>query len=354
MNIAAPSTGSGTERPSPPPMLLCRVSWLEHYDGRADDGLYSNHRWVTGGGDAHESMNFLPSRDGYMLGNVQVRQSGQIRIQRLGARKSDDSIEGVTVVWCAQSPFRQGLVIVGWYRNATVFRHWRAPRDGRAFAGSGEIYTRVEARAADCFLLDASSRDFVIQPKGAPKGSVFGQSDLCYVDERLPNLSKKIRQYIQSVAAAPVNADNKTSFSDGIDPDRNAQVEIAAVELVKRHFRGWRPQDRQADNCGWDWEFRRGDACRCVEVKGRSVQSPGMVRLSANEERAFNRAMREPDFAAQYRLAIVYSALTEAPRLMLFAFSPELGWQCEVSREQLLTQSAGIFAAPISNSSQLP
>jgi hypothetical protein len=40
--------------------------------------------------------------------------------------KSEDSVEDVTVVYCARYPFseKRETVIVGWYKHATVFRNY--------------------------------------------------------------------------------------------------------------------------------------------------------------------------------------------------------------------------------------
>jgi len=39
-------------------------------------------------------------------------------LTRLGGSRSDDSVNGVTVVWIATHPDSGGRVIVGWYKNA--------------------------------------------------------------------------------------------------------------------------------------------------------------------------------------------------------------------------------------------
>jgi hypothetical protein len=331
------------------PMLLCRVSWLRHYDGRPGDPPFTNHSWVTGGGTPHESKNFLATPDGFLQGFVQVREWGKININRLGASRNDAALDGVTIVWCAQHPSEQGLVVVGWYVDATVFREGRKPRDGRTFDSGGETFARFEAQAANAVLLDVSARNFVIQPKGAPKGSVFGQSDLCYVDERLPDLARNLRTYIEGIQSAINETEQHNAFSGEPDSEHNAKVEKAAVEFVVGHYSEWTIKDRQKDNCGWDLEARKGGNLRRVEVKGRSPSAPAAVRLSPNEERSFVNASNDPAFATSYRLAVVHNALGRSPSLRLFRFTVEGKWICEITGEGLITQSAGIFASPIPN-----
>jgi Domain of unknown function (DUF3883) len=328
------------------PMFLCRVSWLRHYDGRLDDPPFSNHRWVTSGRTPYESKNFLSTPDGYLQGFVQVRDGGRINIDRLRAEKTDTKADGITVVWCAQHPAGLGLVVVGWYNGATVFRERRKPRDGRSFETDGEAFVRLEALTSKSVLLDATMRNFVVQPKGAPRGSVFGQSDLCYVDKRLPELAETVRRYIATVGSIINKVEQQYGFSGEPDPERNEKVEKAAIRCVADYYKDWDVKDRQSDYCGWDLEARRGKNLRCIEVKGRSPAAPAAVRLSPNEERAFVRAMSDHEFSRNYRLAIVHDALGAFPTLRLLGFNSSSGWVCEITGEGLVTQSAGILANP--------
>ncbi|WP_211665374.1 hypothetical protein [Leucothrix arctica] len=51
-----------------------------------------------------------------------VRPTGQIKLENLGVSKKDDSVDNVLVIWTA-GPEAGGTAVVGWYQNATVFRH---------------------------------------------------------------------------------------------------------------------------------------------------------------------------------------------------------------------------------------
>lgn len=48
---------------------------------------------------------------------------GQINIDRLGGAGAD-SVDGVLVVWTARRP-KGGTVVVGWYKDATVYRYYQ-------------------------------------------------------------------------------------------------------------------------------------------------------------------------------------------------------------------------------------
>jgi 5-methylcytosine-specific restriction protein A len=101
-------------------ILFCNVGWMEKYNGIKDDSIErggSYNRNETG----HEVCNFSSIR-GRVYGYVQP--TGQIKIEKIGADKEDESISGVTVVWTA-GPKIGGTAVVGWYKNATVYREYQ-------------------------------------------------------------------------------------------------------------------------------------------------------------------------------------------------------------------------------------
>lgn len=101
-------------------LLFCNIGWMARYDGIDGDsiargGSYNNHSV----GD--EVCNFTVSGD-KVYGYVETR--GQIKIEKLGASKTDDKINGITVVWTVK-PDSGGTAVIGWYKNATVFREYQ-------------------------------------------------------------------------------------------------------------------------------------------------------------------------------------------------------------------------------------
>jgi 5-methylcytosine-specific restriction protein A len=100
------------------PLLFCNVGWMKHYDGSAGDrpargGAYNKHSI------GQEVCNFSDI-NGTVYGYVRATNE-TIRIENLGATKSAEAIDGVTVIWTA-GPNDGGTVVVGWYEDATVFR----------------------------------------------------------------------------------------------------------------------------------------------------------------------------------------------------------------------------------------
>ncbi len=330
------------------PMLLCRTVWLNHYDNRAGDSPVGNHRWVAGGGIPHEIKNFLPTRDGEYLGFVQVRYWGKINIDRLGASSGDAELHGVTIVWCAQHIDGRGLVVTGWYRNATVYREKQPTPPGWAL-DEEEWPFRIKGRVSDSQLIDASLRDFVVQPSGTPKDRlVFGMADLAYVEDSHPALAVRLQAYIDAQTEASVVVSRGGAFGGGhTDAEQNARVEKAAVDFVKAYYKrdGWNVRDVSDHNYGWDLECKRRGQLQCVEVKGRTAARPAPVALSSNERRQFERATNDHDWAKQYRLAVVHEAVA-SPEMRLYKHALPYGWRCELTSHGITTQPLGLLIQP--------
>ena len=138
------------------PMILCNIAWMLRYRGR------TAYDTPIGGGrhpDKEEVHNFDPF-DGEMYGYVPAI-GRTINVARIGPVRGgatcpgtsgvgccNTRTDGVDVVWTATSPNR-GRVLVGWYRNATVFRHLQGYERGSY---------QIKARAVDCHLLPVQER----------------------------------------------------------------------------------------------------------------------------------------------------------------------------------------------------
>jgi 5-methylcytosine-specific restriction protein A len=101
-------------------LLFCNIGWMEKYEGlKSGDKIKSGASYIRKHKRGGEICNFA-AVNGFCYGHVQRRSI--INIDRLGAARSDKSISGITVIWIAPRP-NYGSVVVGWYKNATVFRH---------------------------------------------------------------------------------------------------------------------------------------------------------------------------------------------------------------------------------------
>jgi len=156
-------------------ILFCNVGWMRDYNGIAGDsiergGSYNNE--ATG----HEVCNFS-----YVRGKVYgyVQPTGQIKIEKLGAEKNESSVSGVTVVWTA-GPETGGTAVVGWYKNATVYREYQEFKTRTKIQIENELtHYRIEAKTENATLLPPEERNLLI-PR-AVKGGI-GQSNVWYAD----------------------------------------------------------------------------------------------------------------------------------------------------------------------------
>ena len=171
-------------------ILFCNVGWMDKYNGIAGDsiergGKYNNHSI------GHEVCNFTINQ-GFVYGYVQP-VGDSIKLERLGASRKDEKIEGVTVVWTA-GPENGGTVVVGWYNDATVYRNLQLIETPNLIQSKNKVTGyRVKAPANKMVLLPMEHRDLII-PR-AVKGGI-GQSNVWYADkdesQKIVNRVKKL------------------------------------------------------------------------------------------------------------------------------------------------------------------
>lgn len=148
------------------PIVFCNVSWMQKYAGRdPDDPPLGGGGFPRVQGYCGEECNFVPGDDGFVYGHFETikgKIDRQVLIERLGAEKSANFVDGVDVVWTAPELGNDPRVVVGWYRNARVHRR-RMNFDGSPPSDrhrDDEILSYVvRARAEDAFLLPVDQRD---------------------------------------------------------------------------------------------------------------------------------------------------------------------------------------------------
>jgi len=144
-------------------ILFCNIGWMSRYEGLIGkpDKIVGGGKWVTENETGHEVCNFVVCRDGYVYGHVETIQSERdrkIRIEAIGG--SGDFVEGIDVVWTATDPDEGGRKVVGWYRNATVFRERQkfAEPPSKQHARDEISSYRIRASAKDARQLDLGDR----------------------------------------------------------------------------------------------------------------------------------------------------------------------------------------------------
>jgi hypothetical protein len=315
---------------SDPPLIFFRTGWMRRYAGLSDgDTIERGGAWVKEHGYGHEIMNFLPV-EGHVYGYVRPPgrpPEGQtdpyLSLRKLGASSGDDSLSGVTVVWVATHP-AGGACIVGWYRDATVYRRPQTspPDSPRQYMGDRLIY-RTMARAEDATLLTPDERTFSL-PQHQKNG--MGQSNVWYATgSELGELRRQVHEYIATRQLPRIGRQNGIRPPRQPDPLLRLKVEEAAIQATTQHYRrlGYEVDSFEMDNIGWDLEARLGVIVLRLEVKGLSG-SEIVVELTPNEYAMMARHQ------ASYRLCVLTSALRHDRRLTIFSHSQESGrWEAD-------------------------
>ena len=128
----------------------------------------------------HEAFNFCPL-NGNMLGCFQPRlqpptvrknHPSTIALERIEAGFAGEALNGVLAVFVATDPKRGGQRIIGWFRDATVYRHEQS-----SSAKERNLFSYFLKTQAENAVLVPETRRASIIPAG--KGA-FGQANICY------------------------------------------------------------------------------------------------------------------------------------------------------------------------------
>ena len=285
-------------------IAVVNVEWSDTYSGEDLQGYYE--------GAGNERYNFEP-RLGVFYGYIPTNG---------GKFPKADPERQWLIFFVSKSQPNAPHTVVGWYEEATFVGNSRRPDSdilGPNLEGGAYTYSATASKAV---LIPAAARDIVL-----PKGTV--SRAYSYWRERgedkegkgkLVRMLLNLRQNVENRDVKSLSARASQGFC--IDPKRRTAVEKAAIEAVKRSYprSKYIRRDRQADNCGWDLEFRdreTGDLW-CIEVKG-SANSNTSFFLSRNELRSGQALWVEEKnkLKERWRLAIVTNALDrENQRIM--------------------------------------
>lgn len=187
--------------------VIFNVAWMEHYRGEwgvgtiINGGLFiSQNHW---GG---EMFNFKKNENGTKYGYVEPGESnaGNPRninisnlITRPGAVRTVPSLNDVLIAWVARPPTADETVMVGWYKDATLFRSAQQPPISvNRTLPNGNIQDYF-ARAEDnnCVLLPVADRTVIIPRSKVVNGvrttGVLGHSNLWYARSQ-EGIAKKV------------------------------------------------------------------------------------------------------------------------------------------------------------------
>lgn len=298
-------------------IVFLNIGWMESYKGRKDDQIRGGGAYVDKFGRGWEILNFLPQR-GYYHGFCQALSSKTVDM--LGGSEEDDSIKDVFVVWVAKNPSEGGRYIIGWYKNATIYRE----RTERKYEGKW-IGWSVEAKVKDSKLLDMNERVFRIK---TGKGW-FGQRNIWYADKpRHESFKKEVLNFInkgtlpKGTLPSPIKT-RKALHSWQADIEKRQKVERKAVEITIKHFerKGYKVEVVELEKKGWDLEAERSGQVLKLEVKGLSGEDVA-IELTPNEYEQMKRCKNS------YKICVVTNALMR-PKLKIFSHRPKNRWEDE-------------------------
>lgn len=198
--------------------LFAHISWMSEYSGKSTEDIFSTHGWVVEKNEAGERSNFKPT-NGEMRGyfpvaeNEDIEKSGKLDLQRLGGDKKSDFLDSITVIWFANKPpIGNKAYIVGWYRDARVFRRKRP-------GGVGGY--RTVCAIENATLIPEEFRDFEVprsQSKiGQALGFGYGQSSVWYADKDTDEFLKNVQMYIDTYDSNIGSNGRSSKPSDAID-----------------------------------------------------------------------------------------------------------------------------------------
>ena len=297
------------------PTILFNTGWMERYDGRADisgGGSYIKEHGI--GWEIYNFKNFGGKAYGY------VQPSGEnLAIERIGARKGADTIDGVLVIFTATHPQYGGLHIVGWYHDALLHRAYQEESIRGRHIDNKIVGYYAEADYKNVKLLTPDERiGFIDLPSRLPSGSGWkGRSNVWYAEhgdgeQHKLRIVNRIDEY-----ESQTQQGNRAKRTPPLT-DIKKKVEVAAMNCVACYFKenNYTVEDVSKKNLGWDLEASKGKHILRIEVKGLSGAEIS-VDLTKNE---YEKMRQNKDNA--YRLAIITHALAD-PELYVFEFSIE-------------------------------
>jgi len=276
------------------PIVFLRIAWMKDYKGITDTDIPKGAgSYVAQNKTGEEIHNFL-AQDGKYYGFARIHGGANINITKLGASKEANHINNVTVVFFATNPTYRSQYIVGWYKNATLFKSLQKVKHG-----NGDIQNYVTScKVADGKLLPLKERNYEVTGPG--------QTNLWYPQAYLKNDQlKKLLTYLNE-SSSKRKPEPKPARGRGwlIDAELRKKIEVAAMDATADWFeqKGFEISDVHKENKGWDLEASKDKITLHLEVKGTQNNFNG-IEVTANEYKNIKKKSKS------FRLCIVSNAL---------------------------------------------
>lgn len=179
-------------------VLFCNIAWMENYKGITEkDKAENGGKWIKEKLQLEECSNFLVKEDGSYQGYIYTKPSrgkdSPLKIENIeGTTEEDEIANNVLVIWVAKDPFQNKLNIIGWYKNATVYRDVNFDENQNKF--------NVTAKGEDCVLLPINKRHKIVPKAGRSEDSYgMGQSNLWFGKKDDKNADKYINNMVDYI-----------------------------------------------------------------------------------------------------------------------------------------------------------
>ncbi|HUW97377.1 MAG TPA: DUF3883 domain-containing protein [Acidiferrobacter sp.] len=285
-------------------VLFARVGYMKYYKGpRPDDqgpiggGSYNAE---DVGGEVYNFLDIKGSVYGYFQPNM--HDPYHINLARIEAGWTQNKIDDVLVIWFATDPIKRGQVIVGWYKEATVYRE-RKNRPGKRDG----YYIKANADPNNAVLLGLDRRTYPIGHAldGIKKGNP-GQSNAFYLldaKKQPKDLADKHNAWIKraidyvttfdgpSISSPEDEAEEEILSAvhpaNGQGFQSNVKVRLAveshAMNRCLQYYRrkGYIAEDVSRSS-SYDVRIKKNRRTQFVEVKGMQG-TPASIILTRNE-----------------------------------------------------------------------
>ena len=209
------------------PIIFARIASMNYYKGiNNNDQPENGGAFVRETNLAHECHNFdvVKFDDGKeeCWGFVQLiggskNNELQIKIENIvgcEGYKKEEWVNGVTVVWCAKANGSKNLRVVGFYKNATVFRHYQS----EDFSDDYTQYFNFAAEKKDCVLLPYHERFnngawYVPTSHKNNYDFGFGRSSIWYAGSKTED--KKEIEYVENMLKSIENYNGENWIDKG-------------------------------------------------------------------------------------------------------------------------------------------
>jgi len=287
-------------------VLFARVGYMKFYKGPqiGDEkpiggGSYNDSE--IGG----EAYNFTEINDhvyGYFQPHMQ--EPYDLNLQRIEKDFDGDLINNVLVIWFATNPIEKGQIIIGWYKNATVYRHIQ---EGGNLIGREYNHYNIKVNSNDAFLLPISNRKYPVGHNiNKVKVGNPGQSNAFYQlkeNGQPKNFSEEVNEWILHAIDYVKNykgmylsgfenevQENITTSTHSFggqgfqsDVETRLMIEAYSMKLCQSHYekKGFEVKDVSA-NHPYDLLIKNKEKTFFIEVKGTQTKAENII-LTKNE-----------------------------------------------------------------------